>query len=797
MSISTFSLPLDIPWKRVCVSGDMTDGSLCDAHMPPRWRSSIAIFSYQPPEEDQTYDDMLVSYYKVTCSITGYQYQARDRKEVGIERRRGSYWTKGKVADDYDAEIYKYYACHGALLEVSVGGSRATEGIDTTVGIIRLDQNHGPYFADFEPKKREVYELVTETGEIMSRSLESTNVRKGKTTTDTNEVLDNINLSANFSQTSGVKQAQQPETTIGAGVEVGSKSRDLSQQEITNLRTTDQGREMRETYSHSTQLTQMYHQLTSYHVGTNRAMFVLLPRPHIVQPKDENGDPIYTFVNGPRELEGIQEFFFAVMRPKALENVCIEAYLETAHIGRIPILEPKGKDEKEFHFQKLEARARDTSPTVDLEGANNSNKFPKVFTDHYEAPTGWVIDIDNADNPGGFRIDSAPSSGEDSKILNITVSENLLSITCQAVGEFIDRPWPERNVLIHGSIEVFLTIFIRTVELETANYTDKLFLTGRGLCCCPGANDYLSKARNLMSESVTFEKTLPRMTSDIYKVRGAKNAERKGMTIHEANLMRNEVGKEMMASMNSPDRYPRGLIQLPETQLVSDTIALSLIDKDHPDNQNVLSIPGMDPELAKRLAEAAPRLKRIHLLRMSLQELVDRFDLNHDDVVRVRRAALGLEGPFGDPARRWSRGPENIVSTVPDVLGLTKEEATLALSREGLGVGSVEFRDTGETCSFVVEQQPGPGDNAERAVKVDLVISTGASVRVPAVIGANLSDALVALRDAGLRSQPEIILTDKYTQEQRITNIEPRPNQRITPSTRVVLTVGLPQEGCK
>lgn len=788
MSISTFSLPLDIPWKRVCVSGDMTDGSLCDAHMPARWRSSIAIFSYQPPEEDQTYDDMLVSYYKVTCSITGYQYQSRDRKEAGLERRRGSYWTKGKVADDYDAQIYKYYACHGALLEVSVGGPRAAEGVDTTVGVIRLDQNHGPYFADFEPKKREVYELVTETGEIMSRSLESTNVRKGKTTTDTNEVLDNINLSANFSQTSGVKQAQQTETTIGAGVEVGSKSRDLSQQEITNLRTTDQGREMRETYSHSTQLTQMYHQLTSYHVGTNRAMFVLLPRPHIVQPKDENGNPIYTFVNGPRELEGIQEFFFAVMRPKALKDICIEAYLETAHIGRIPTMVPKETREEQFHFQKIKAVPSE-GPSFDPWGNDDSNTKTVEYTQYFKAPPGFKI--------VGYRVDSALVFGweQGSKYTINDESENLLAVTGTAVGKFTDEA---DNTISEGSVEVFLTIFLHSVEQVIDNYTDKLFMTGRGLCCCPGANDYLSKARNLMSESVTFEKTLPRMTSDIYKVHGAKNAERKGMTIHEANLMRNEVGKEVMASMNSPERYPRGLIQLTETQLVSDTIALSLMDKDHPDNQNVLSIPGLDPELAKRLAVAAPRLKRIHLLRMSFQELVDRFDLNHDDVVRVRRAALGLEGPFGDPARRWSRGPENIVSTVPDVLGLTKEEATLALTRAGLGVGTVEFRDTGETCSFVVEQHPGPGDNAERAVKVDLVISTGASVRVPAVIGANLSDALVALRDAGLRSQPEIILTDKYTQEQRITNIEPQPNQRITPSTRVVLTVGLPpQEGCK
>ena len=67
----------------------------------------------------------------------------------------------------------------------------------------------------------------------------------------------------------------------------------------------------------------MYHRLTGYHVGTNRAPFFMLPRPHIVQGPQ-------TFVKGPRQLEGIQEFFLVVMRPRTWEEFCIEAFLETA-----------------------------------------------------------------------------------------------------------------------------------------------------------------------------------------------------------------------------------------------------------------------------------------------------------------------------------------------------------------------------------------------------------------------------------------------------------------------------------
>jgi hypothetical protein len=45
-----------------------------------------------------------------------------------------------------------------------------------------------PYIADFEPKKRELYEAVTATNEVLSGSQHNTNVRKGSTTTASNEV---------------------------------------------------------------------------------------------------------------------------------------------------------------------------------------------------------------------------------------------------------------------------------------------------------------------------------------------------------------------------------------------------------------------------------------------------------------------------------------------------------------------------------------------------------------------------------------------------------------------------------
>ena len=157
MSNFKLSLPTDIPWVRKCVSTDMLERNLCADKAPPRWRSSIAVFEYEPEAENQTYDGMVITYLKVSCTITGYQEHA---KEIGLDRKGvRSYWEHSPAIENYLNVLEAYYPCYGAVLEVAVGPENEKE--------TALDDY--PYFLDFEPKKRELYELVTDTGETMSR----------------------------------------------------------------------------------------------------------------------------------------------------------------------------------------------------------------------------------------------------------------------------------------------------------------------------------------------------------------------------------------------------------------------------------------------------------------------------------------------------------------------------------------------------------------------------------------------------------------------------------------------------
>lgn len=617
MSLNVLTLPLDIPWKRLCVSADMNDGALCDTEMPPRWRSSIAIFGYEPPPEDQTFDDMVVSYVKVTCSITGYQIG----REVQLEREAGIPWKKKRVYTDYANQVSRYYPCHGALLQIAVG-HRATSGLNIAG---YRDPNGGPYIADFEPKKRELYELVTETGETMSRSLEAAKVRKGATTTDSHEVVDSMDQSLQYDSAG----AQSGNIPVGGGswkgsVGLGNKTRDLSQEEISDVRTSDQGREMRETYSHTTQLTQMYHQLNSYHVGTNRAMFFLLPRPHVQEsPK--------TFVNGPREIEGIQEFFLVVMRPKGMENVCLEAYLETAHIAHEPTMGPKETRSVNWKFMKLSATVEDRDSWYDTD--DDSYEHTEQRPDTYTPPAGWVID--------GYT--AVPTTVGDATY-TVDWKPNYLTATGKAVARYVDNYG--NNIIRPASIEIDFVIDISTIEEKEVSATDVLFMTGRGLCCCPG--EEAGSDHRLMRDSVTFEKQLsldsPRRDGSRFDRRDDGS-----MPIAQANRMRVMIGKEVMSGLNSVDRYPRGAVTLEETQFASRTVARALGRKHHPDNQPVREIRGLDPDVAGRLAERLPRLTRAHLLRASIRELTREFGLSREQALHARRAALGLRIESAQP----------------------------------------------------------------------------------------------------------------------------------------------------
>jgi hypothetical protein len=162
----------------------------------------------------------------------------------------------------------------------------------------------------------------------MSRSLESLNISKSSGTSQSQEVLDidqgfSVGASGQYAGAGGsVQYSQQGQW--------GTKN--LGGGQSGTARSTDESHERRETTSHTTQLTQPNHLLDTYHQGTNRVIFYIQPRPHTVAPPSG-------FVRGPREVEGIQEFFLIVNQATEQEDFCLDVRLDTGQLVQQEIME--------------------------------------------------------------------------------------------------------------------------------------------------------------------------------------------------------------------------------------------------------------------------------------------------------------------------------------------------------------------------------------------------------------------------------------------------------------------------
>lgn len=304
MTIQTLAPPVDITWTRMAFSRDMVDTNFGDFTFGPKWRSSLAVYYYIVPEEDTAddYPNSRIVYLKFTCSTTGYNPSETLAGARQIAEDSGALDDLQRSTWDVIAGSgwsAKYWPCLGAIMQLAVYPS----------GADHVGPDDYPFILDFEPKKREMFEAVTEGSEFLSGSSDKTEITKGTTSVNALEV----GASAGFSIGG-----------FGAGGSVTHTSTDTT----INQNTTDTSREARETLSHTTQSSQMYQLFNGYHLGSNRALFVVAPRPHIVSDQAQTE---FNLIDGERKLEGIQEVFIVVHMPKTLAGFCIQAGLDTGH----------------------------------------------------------------------------------------------------------------------------------------------------------------------------------------------------------------------------------------------------------------------------------------------------------------------------------------------------------------------------------------------------------------------------------------------------------------------------------
>jgi hypothetical protein len=480
---STFRLgmPTDIPWRRICVTEDSLDRVVCDDKLPAKWQSSIAVFQYVPPEDDQLFPDYDISYLKVTTTITGYQ-ALEDEIQGQIDWDGVDTTTIEGVTE----LLNSYFPCTGAIVQVVVGPQASGR---------RTPLEDYPFFLDFEPKKRELYEMATDTKERQSRSAESLSVTKSSGGAESQEVLDvDMGGSASFGM-------QGSYAGTGGGFNAAASNqgqwgtKSLNTHQSQTDRTRDVGQELRETYSFTTQLSQMYHLLDSYHLGTNRAVFFVQPRPHVLE--EPTG-----FVRGPRKVEGIQEFFLIVAKPKDSREYCVSVRLDTSHLVETDILEYEEKQD----ITDL-ASAYAPIPTENDQPANPSVKalwracFGACWDVRYRCFMTLGVDDVAYPAPAGFSITGwdnlVNESSHGTSAITIAPGSKNLAIHAEAEGHIaIEAGWdvcvdcPDELEKWSGYARRQLQVNLRSDEptVKTGTQT-QLLITTRGLCCCDGADD--------------------------------------------------------------------------------------------------------------------------------------------------------------------------------------------------------------------------------------------------------------------------------------------------------------------
>ena len=614
MATQLLNLPVNIPWKLVAVSPDMMDTKALNKRFPYEWRSSLAISAYEPSLEELPDEicDELITYFKITCSITGYQPTAEETEE-GYTR------FPNVPAERLDQILREYFACYGVLLNAAV----FPYDPETRKIPEELSLKDFPHIISIEPKIRDLYQAATESGEILTASNSKVVTDKSFTHTDSSET--GVSLTGGFTPS---QQKGGPNVQGTLSHKWGSTDQDSQSIQ------TDASRERRETQGTTTQISQMYNLLTGYHQGTNRTTFLMLPRPHVLQPTDHR-----TFVQGLRHIEGVQEFMLIVSRPKKIQALCIEAFLETGHFPEhVTIEEP----EQEFQTKRVELGI---GPIKAHDGIFTRGEKNFIEEKHGFEVDGWQFDPTRGEPGRGgleqlrkFEDDNADgrtfgASGGKPAMENYnykTETPDKVIVSAKL------RSRLRSDTVFHRLFSVFLRR-PKTTTGEPSADVGKLLITSRGLfACIQTVEDCIDVLRttpafdlptfdtSIVDERVikTYSSLLTRRSSDASREPAIKE------------LLR-QIQNAMSTSWRLPSRYPSGKVGFLDSDYFKDQIIQEI-----PEEQKetyISKIEGLPYEVVNQLGE---NFTVGEALEMKLSEFARKAGIDMESAKEARRLLL-------------------------------------------------------------------------------------------------------------------------------------------------------------
>jgi hypothetical protein len=583
----------------------MMDTWFCNKKFPHRWRSSIAVSAFEP--DPATVPPGLcegtLTFLKVTATITGYQPTDKET--------RGLYVSFPHVPQEVVEDIARqYFSCYGALLTVAVFPTPRE----------RVELLAYPHIIDVEPKNRELVQAATETGEILTSS--KSNIKTNKSLTHTENTETGFTLSAMY--------GKKDEGNASAALNHKNTETETENWSVA----TDASRERQEKEGSSTQVSQLYNLLSSYHVGTNRAQFLMLARPHVLQPTDHR-----TFVNGLRHIEGVQEFILIVARPPDTPGLCVEVGLETGHYPEgLTVEDPKVEYEESFEDFPVVKTASNGFFSGDTENIDEG----------HDVLGGWVVDTraHRGSDPGheGMKEIANNSNSQANGTLASynyrRISDASVHVSGQITGESLWRD--------DAYFDRTYRVFTRSVQPKAVTGgphvpLDRLLITRRSLCVCFRSTETCPTV--ISPGFVTPEKFDDEIVAEVPIVieRGAfprdKNQDAKSPT---AKAFLAKVQQAMTTSWRLPLRHPSGEgPSFLETEFVKDRVK-----KYVPREQLARRLSDIESLRAVRRASS---LTVGDALDMDLAQFALKTGLSVSEAARVRRSLLGMADEAQEP----------------------------------------------------------------------------------------------------------------------------------------------------
>jgi len=609
----------DIPWTLIDSSVDLMDTTFCNKKYPPPFRSSVAVYAFEPnpdllPEEIACSQHLL--FLKISCSITGYQPSGEENGQI-VKLLSG-------VPEIDPAQLEQltrdYLACYGVLLNVAVFPFDNAR---------RDDIDSYPRIIDFEPKLREMLQAASETGEVLTTSANKVNTDTSFSTTevvkDSWKVTTDIGLSEKV--TGGAK--------IGMKGELGREQTDTNKSDLSVK--SEALMDQKEKHAITTTLSQLYNLLTGYHAGTNRATFLMLPRPHVLQPTDQR-----SFIQGLRAIEGIQDFFLVVSRLKSDDRIKLDIHLQTGHFPEGVESVPTIPEAELFETRSevigpiSEACPGPMFPMFGGSSVTDVTNGPRVL-DGFEAD-GWEFDTREGDT--GHRAISEERLPDDTLTMSPTSRNSF-----QFLKRIYQREAPDK-VRIHIVVESgFDALFSRRYRVHlrrrrpvvSANQTDpsRLLITQRSLCTQIQLGGCLRKipfTRQLPSlgdlvivDEPLFPGPLPLPWDPAGVGASAIAAEQRDASIEK-------LRKAMLSSQSSPRRYELGRVGYLESQAFARRLLQVLPERVL---ESRITLPTHSGD-----ALTTPEITLKEALRMDLGSLSDRIALSPEDAAHLRSGLL-------------------------------------------------------------------------------------------------------------------------------------------------------------